>query len=371
MIRVVGKTLQKLALAAGVTHAAQVQAAFIPPVTRPRPGADPAAIPFASPMSPDGNLGEFIWRDLMGDDIRAAVNSRRGAMRLGPIIRGRNLICGSIARMPLVDLRGDSRTPVQPSWLLQTEDGSSWQHRMLWTVDDHLFHGWSLWHLRLGADRFPTAASHVMWEAWDVDDDNRLLVDGAPVRDNAEWLLLPGLHEGILTDGLDILRDARDLFAIVRDRLENNIPPVSLEAQPGAERLNPDEITAVIASYKEARKRNGGVGYTNEWLRATFGKGNQDSDLLIEARNAAAVDCARLLGIHAGLVDATAPKASLNYETTTGRNQEFSDMDLALYTLPIEARLSMDDMTPHGRRVALDSSVLTGVFSPTGPNTED
>lgn len=367
-----GKTLQKLALAAGVTTQAQVQAAFTPPTHTPGLyGADAARIPFASPMSPDGALEQFVWRDLMGDDIRAAVNTRRGAMRLGPVTRGRNLLAGSGARCPLRDFTGDTLTPVQPSWLLQTDDGSSWQHRTLWTIDDHLFHGWSLWHLRLGADRFPLAGSHVQYEAWEVDDDNRLLVGGVPVKNTDEWVLLPGLHEGILCDGLDVLRDARDLFAIVRDRLENNIPPVSLEAQPGADRLNRDEIDAVIASYKDARKRNGGVGYTNEWLKATFGKGNQDSDLLIEARNAAAVDLARLIGIHAGLVDATAPKASLNYETQTGRNQEFIDFDLALYLMPIEARLSMDDITPHGRRVVFDTSVLSGVFSPTGPATED
>lgn len=350
----------------------RVEAAFTPPMQTPgRYGTDVARLPYASPMSPDSTLSQFVWEDLMGTEIRAAVNTRRGAMRLGPVARGRNLVCGSGARCPLRDFRGDTLTPAQPTWLLQTEDGSSWQHRTLWTIDDHMFYGWSLWHLRLGADKFPTAATHVLYEAWEVDEDNRLLVNGAPVEDPAEWLLLPGLHEGILTDGTDVLRDARDLFAIVRDRLENNVPPVSLEAQPGADRLSPDEITAVIASYKAARARNGGVGYTNEWLKATFARGNQDSDLLIEARNAAAVDLARLVGIHAGLIDATAPKASLNYETQTGRNQEFVDFDLALYLMPIEARLSMDDITPHGRRVVFDTSVLTGVFSPTGPATED
>lgn len=362
-------SFRPVALQAGVTDRRQIEAAFVAPKTRP--WTDPDRIPYASPMSPDGALGEFIWRDLMGDDIRAAINTRRGAMRLGPVIRGRNLLCGSGARCPLRDLTGDVLTPRQPSWLLQTEDGTTWQHRTLWTMDDHLFHGWSLWHLRLGADNFPTAGSHVMYDSWEIDDDNRLIVDGVPVSNPREWLLIPGLHEGILTDGYDILRDARDLFGMVRDRLENNLPPVNLEAQPGADRLNPDEITAVIQSWKDARKRNGGVGYTNEWLKAVFGKGAGDSDLLIEGRNAAAVELARLVGIHAGLVDATAPKASLNYETQTGRNQEFVDFDLALALLPIEARLSMDDITPHGRRIAFDTTVLTGPFSATGPNTED
>lgn len=349
-----------------------VLAAYAPPPVRVRPwGTDASRLPYASPLSPDTTLSRWVWDDLMGDDVRASINSRSGALRLGPVSRGRNMLCGSGARCPLVDLTGNTPTARQPSWLLNTEDGSSWQHRTLWTLDDHLFYGWSLWHLRLGADMFPTAGTHVLWDAWEIDDDNRLLVDGYPVENPREWVLIPGLHEGILTHGSDILTDARDLFGLVRDRLTNNLPPVNLEAQPGADRLNPEEIDAVIASWKTARTRNGGVGYTNEWLKAVFGRGNQDSDLLIEGRNAAAVDLARLIGIHAGLIDATAPKASLNYETTTGRNQEFVDFDLALALMPVEARLSMDDMTPHGRRVAFDTTVLTGPFSPTGPTTED
>jgi hypothetical protein len=338
----------------------------------PVPGyRDVSRLPYASPLSPDSTLSRLVWTDLFGD-ARASVNSRESAMRLGPVARGRNLLAGSLSRCPLVALRGE--TPLSAAaapWTLATEDGSSWQHRMVWTVDDHIFYGWSLWHRRNGADGFPLAATHVNFSDWSIDDDNVLNVYGSPVTDPSEWCLIPGLHEGILSYGGDVLRDARDLFAIVRERLENTTPPVSLEAQPGAERLTPDEIRTVIATYKQARKDNGGVGYTNEWLKAVALKGNQDGDLLIDARNAAAVECARLIGIHAGLVDATAPKASLNYETTTGRTQEFVDFDLALYAMPIAARLSLDDFVPHGTRVDFDTSVLTGPFRPTGPNTED
>ena len=95
-------------------------------------------------------------------------------------------------------------------------------------------------------------------------------------------------------------------------------------------------------------------------------------NLLIEARNAAVLDLARLIGVHGGMVDATTPKASLNYETTSGRNEEFVDFDLALYMLPITSRLSLDDVTPHGTRIAFDTAAFTTVpTTPTGPATED
>ena len=94
--------------------------------------------------------------------------------------------------------------------------------------------------------------------------------------------------------------------------------------------------------------------------------------LLVEARNAASLDLARIIGISAGMLDATAPKASLNYETTTGRNQEFVDFDLALYLTPIVSRLSQDDIVPAGTRVAFDLADFMGQTPTlTGPTLED
>lgn len=351
-----------------------VEAALGPaPLGSPgRYGSDLSRMPYASPLSPETELARIVWDDLIGANERPALNTRAAAMRLGPVIRGRNLLCGTIARFPLVVARGAEQLAQQPSWTTRTEDGSSPQWRTLWTIDDHLFHGWSLWHRLNGSDGFPLAATRVPFGDWYVSDDNWLHVNGSRVTDLSEWTLIPGLHEGILVNGFDILRDARDLFAIVRERLENNAPPLTLAAQPGATKLTPDEIDAVIASYKAARKRNGGVGYTNEFLKPEYGTGADDAELMIEARNAAAVDLARLIGVHAGMVDATAPKASLNYETTTGRNQEFVDFDLALPMLPLTSRLSLDDFVPHGQRVAFDLGDFTALApSPTGPATED
>jgi hypothetical protein len=52
---------------------------------------------------------------------------------------------------------------------------------------------------------------------------------------------------------------------------------------------------------------------------------------------------------------------------------EFVDFDLTQYLMPIEARLSMDDVTPPGRWVAFDtSSVLTPETGDgTRPRTDD
>lgn len=355
------------------TPGQRVEAALRPPSSSTR---DVSRLPVVSPFSPaHTNLAQWVADDVLGEAIAARVNSRSSAMRLSGVARGRNLLVTSIARNPLVVFRGPpvhaitaddeakiERLDVQPSWTMSTTDGSSPEIRNGWLVDDLMFYGWTCVRSRLSASTgFPLATDRIPFDEWFVDDDNRLVVGGIPVPYGEErfWTLIPGLHEGILAFGGDVLNDARAIARLVRDRLENPMPDINLEAQPDAEDLKGDEMIEFVTAYLANRKKNGGVGYTNRYVKAVPLKGRQDSDLMIEARNAAVVDLARIIGVHAGMLDATAPKSSLNYETQTGRNREFVDLDLWSYMLPIAARLSMGDFTPNGQRVAFDLFELT------------
>ena len=98
-----------------------------------------------------------------------------------------------------------------------------------------------------------------------------------------------------------------------------------------------------------------------------------DSDALqLGARNASALDVARLANMPAMMLDATAQGASLEYQTMTGRNQQWLDYGLALYMDHVEARLSMDDVVPAGQRVTFDTTDWTAPdASPTGPPIPD
>ncbi len=337
---------------------ADVQAALV---------SDPSTYPIATPWG-SAELARIVYEDVFGSDVPA--NSRSAAMRLPGLARARNLVVSTIAGLPFAALRRDE--PIAPpSWFTVCHDGSTWQHRLAWTVDDLIFYGWSLWEAVRGVDRFPLSFARINRERWHLDADNRLILDEQMVTDTRDLILIPGLHEGILSYGVDAIRDVRALYAIVRERLNNPVPQVDLH-QTGGKQLNKDEIDTLRDDWAAARTgANGGVAYTNEWIEAKpFGSGGEN--LLIEARNAAVLDLARLVGVHGGMVDATTPKASLNYETNTGRNQEFVDFDLALYMTPITARLSLDDVIPHGQRVAFDTSALIAPAQPaTGPTTED
>lgn len=325
---------------------------------------DPSSFPIASPWSSSDNLQRLVAEDIFGSDL--PVNTRSAAMRLATIARARNLLVTTCSRFPLRQLTADDQPAPNPiKWLTNPGDGSSPQHRIAWTVDDLIFYGWSCWWRR--GDE---AGGRVNQGDWAVNADGQVEIHGVPQKPQ-DVILIPGYHEGLLTYGVDVLEDARSLYRIVRQRLHNPVPQLELH-QTGGPPLTQTQIDALIAGWTKARNSpNGGVGYTNEVIELKE-HGAGDSALMVDARNAASVDLARIVGVHAGLVDATAPKASLNYETQTGRNQEFTDFDLPLYLEPIAARLSLDDVCPAGERIRFDLGDFTGMTpSPTGPKLED
>lgn len=328
---------------------------------------DPSTFPVGSPWT-TAELERVLFADVFGESV--PINTRTAALRIATVFRAKRLICSTVSRMALRQLEGDQLTADQPAWLTAQAGGQSPQLKMAWTVDDIMFYDWSLWLRVVEGDQL-VATQRVPYGAWGVTQDNRITIDGDPVRDD-QVILIGGFGQGILEYGVDVLSDARALYAAVRDRIENPTPNMDLH-QTGGPELTPEQRDEMLASWRLARKQKGGtVGYTPQSIEARVLESSDANQLMIEARNAAAVDLARLIGVSAGMLDATAPKASLNYETQQGRNLEFLDLDVEAYLLPIEARLSLDDVCPAGTRVAFDRGVIESLTpSPTGPNLAD
>jgi hypothetical protein len=323
-------------------------------------------LPYGSPYA-TSEFNRIIFEDIIGAGVTPTL-SRAQAMKIPAVARGRNLMVSTICRWVLkaADERGVLTT--QPAWMYATAGPTHPAIRLAWTVDDLIFYGWSLWS-RDPATLLPSG--RIDRARWYINADHRIVVDGIPQRED-QVILFPGLHEGILEYGRDTLTDTKDLYAMVRSRIKNPVPLLDLHDTSDAQ-LEDDEIDALIGRWAKARNgENGGVAYTNKSVELNELGGGGDAQLLIEARNAAAVDMARIVGVSASKVDATSPKASLNYETSEGRNLEFVDTDTDLYVTPITARLSMDDILPSGQSAVLDKSDFIGLApSPTGPQVQD
>lgn len=334
-----------------------------------------------SPLAPDPStiLNTVVYSDLYGA-LATGPLTRSAAMKIPAVARARHLICGTIARLPLTVWRGEQQLLGEqvPSWTYRTDYGLPPYHRLLWTVDDLLFTGWSLWARTNGSDSdgaFPLSATRIPLERWRFTSAGTIETRGADgvwrpaMRD--EVILIPGSHEGILTFGSTAIREASDLAASAAKAAAN--PSAYLELHyTGDEPLGVEAKAELLDGWAAARRgEQGGVALTNKWIEVKE-HGTHEGHLLTEGRNAAAVDMARLTSVPAALLDATNAGASLTYETTEGRNAEFIDYGVSLYMDPITARLSMDDVVPRGQSVRFDTSGLRDPApSPTGPTTED
>ena len=320
-----------------------------------------------SPYAPSG-LASIVWADLFGVDAWPV--TRAEAMGVPACARARHLLTTTVGRLPLHAYRGSDLVDPQPTWTYRTDGPVSPFHRMLWTVDDLIFAGWSLWAVERVTDGHVTTADRVPGEAWAFADRGELEVYGEQVtRESA--VLIPGPHEGILSFAGRTLRSAsaaEDAYAIAA---RNPVPALELHQTTNVA-LDDAEIAALVDAWVAARRgESGGVAYTNNAVEVRE-HGAQPEQLLIEGRNAAAVDVARAVGIPAAMVDATTAGASLTYETTAGRNQQFIDYGLAAYMTAVSARLSQDDVVPRGQRIAFDLEDLIGPSpSPTGPSLAD
>jgi len=324
-----------------------------------------ASPPAFAPVS--DHLQTIVWADVYGAENLPM--SRAAAMQVPAMARARNVLCPAIGRTPLVALRGDEVIE-SPTWLQRTDGQLGPFHRMTWTVDDVLFTGWSCWAVERGADGFPLKADRIPRHLWSTDDLGRVEIDGTPVQEDSV-ILIPGPHEGVLTFGSRALSAAAALEQATTRAAFTPIPGIDLH-QTTDVALSDTEIDALIARWVTARRgENGGVAFTSFGIDAKP-VGQTADRLLLEGRNGAAVDIARLASVPAASIDATTEGASLTYETTAGRNAELIDYGLAAYATAISGRLSQDDVMPRGSRVAFDfTDMLATVPDPTGPTLED
>jgi hypothetical protein len=324
------------------------------------PGTSRLKSPWAT-----GNLERIVWADLLGDETLPV--SRAEAMGVPALARARHILVSTIAACPLVALAGDAETSAP--WLQRTSQSTSPQHRMAWTVDDLIFYGWSLWIVGRDDAGAITDAARCPFEWWTFGENGAILVNDQEVPAEAA-VLIPGFHEGILNSSPRTVRGARELETQWAARAANPIPAMELH-QTDTATLDDAEIRGLVKDWTDALTATGGaVAYTPSNLEAKP-HGTASADLLIQGRNAAAIDAARVVGVPAVMVDASNVNSTLTYETAQGRNLEFREFSLALYMDPIRARLSLDDVTPPGSRITFDTSNLTDLPSPTGPSLED
>lgn len=337
---------------------------------------DPFTLPtqIGSPWAAGNHLASVVAEDILGVKLHHV--TRGEAMRIPAVARTRHIVCGTIARIELGAYRGETRLDpaAEPSWLARTDGPLSPFHRMLWTVDDLLFYGWSLWQITARAadssGGFPLAMNRVPMGQWELEPGTgRVLTyqpDGtgnyrlqpAPAR---SVVLIPGGTEGLLADGVHTLRHARDLERSAHNAARFPSAYLGLSVKQGMQTPkrvsdDPTEVTVetILADWRSARQNPEGGGVAFLGGLEAHEIGTFAAHILESGRNLAAVDVARHASIPADLIDATIPESSLHYKTSRDNDRRFVDYGLGLYMGAISGRLTQDDVTPHGQRIAFD-----------------
>ena len=332
------------------------------------------------------SLQSAVFADIFGADDTPA--TRAQAMTVPPVVKARHLICTILPNYPLRQYENAAEVTAQPAWLAGTDSEVHPSTRLTWTFDDMYFAGWSLWAVERSTDptngwedrkgRWIPAivdAARVPPERWtfkaQADGSVTLDVDGQPVENPLEVVLIPGPFEGILATATRTMRGAVNIEKTWVARARSPIPALELH-QTTDDELDDDEIDALIAAWSDARDDPAGaVAYTPYNIEARP-HGTADPMFLIEGRNAVRLDIANFSGLPATALDGSLSTASLTYSTEEGKRNELADLSLVMWRTPLEGRLSMDDVCPPGQRIALDlSDWLTPDQSGTAPARED
>lgn len=279
--------------------------------------------------------------------------SRVEALAVPAVRRARDLICGEIGQFPLVLLGPDGKS-VPWALLSQPEHGVPVSVTMTHTVEDMLLtgHAWwkttyAAWHgraaevVRLDADTVTVQPNYV------YHPEGSALV----------WPDVPGLirfdspNAGLLTASPAI----RACVALDRATLNyvDGTPPIDYFT--GADGVDPDQedVIAFLDAWQEARRLRA-TGYVPSAFAYNTPAWDPEKLQLASAREFAITEIARLTGIDAE--ELSVSTTSRTYANMQDRRRQRIDSVLGPFMTAIEGRLSMDDLTPRGFRVAFDTS---------------
>lgn len=300
----------------------------------------------ASPMADRSHLEAVTFAHLAGIDLEGLPVTRTQAMSIAAVARGRHLITGTIARLPLVTMQGERPAAAPAPLLERPEQGRPRFQTLAWTVDAMMFYGRAWWLVASkGTNGYPVSVQWVPeWETRLDEQGNLIQAYGRDVNPS-DVIRIDAPHEGLLNYAGDRLRAAIRLDRAALVASSNPVPAVELHQTSGTA-LTSEQANELVATYSAQRSKSG-VSYSSQNIE-TRTHGAQPENLLIDGRKASALDIARLMNLPAWALDAPSEGSSITYSNTPSRSRELLDYTLAPYMEAITARLSSDDVLGAG-----------------------
>jgi HK97 family phage portal protein len=292
--------------------------------------------------------------------------TRQQALQVPSIKRCRDLICGTIASIPLEYYKKSTGEKIAaPRWVEQPSKAQPRFETMYFTLDSLLMYGVAYWVITetyLEDGRMANAEWVANSRVTFVTDSTNSYVteyylDGKPLPMSGLGSLITfQKDEGILAVGGSTIKAALDVQKAAAIAAATPMASGILK-NTGAD-LPPAEVSGLLAAWKRSRQNNS-TAYLTSTLEFQGTQFSPKDMLYNEAIQNLATECARLCSVDPYYVSASMNQ-SMTYSNINDERKQMVAFTLQPYVSAIESRLSLNDVSTDGHFVkfALDDSFL-------------
>jgi len=298
---------------------------------------------------------------VMGENMPSLYNaivarvSRHDAMTVPSVARARNLICGTVASIPLEYYKTSTGEVIAPPrWIKQLSKNQPSFITLSWIVDSLLFYGVSylLVTERYAEDGRPASFEWVSNSRVTFTTDlegimvTQYYIDMTPVAMN-DIVTIQGFDEGVLDRSGRTIQAAIDVDRAAALNSANPQPAGFLK-NSGAD-LPPNEVQGLISAWKRARQNNS-TAYLTSTLDYSPVSFSPKDMMYNEAVQNLSTQIARAMNVPAYYLSAD-QNTTMTYANVQDERKQFYALSIEPYVQAIQARLSMDDISTAGHEV--------------------
>ena len=281
--------------------------------------------------------------------------SRKDAMSVPSVARARNLICGTVASIPLEYYNKKTGEVIAPPrWISQLSKTQPSFVTLTWIVDSLLMYGvaYLLVTERYAEDGRPASfewiANNRVTFTTDVEGImiEQYYMDAKPIN-MADIVTIQGFDEGILERGARTIQAALDVDRAAATNSANPQPAGFLK-NSGAD-LPASEVQGLIAAWKRARQNNS-TAYLTSTLDYNPVSFSPKDMMYNEAVQNLSTQIARVCNVPAYYLSAD-QNTTMTYANVQDERKQFYALSIEPYIQAIQTRLSMDDISTAGHEV--------------------
>jgi HK97 family phage portal protein len=298
---------------------------------------------------------------VMGENLPSLYNSltlrvsRKDAMSVPSVARARNLICGTVASIPLEYYNkrtGEVIAP--PRWINQLSKNQPSFVTINWIVDSLLFYGNAYLRVteRYAEDGRPSAFEWIANSRVTFTTDlegimiTQYYVDANPIDMN-DIVTIQGLDEGVLERAGKTIQAAIDINKAASISAATPMSSGILR-NTGAD-LPPQEVSGLLAAWKRSRQNNS-TAYLTSTLEFQSTQFSPKDMMYNEAIQNLSTEIARAMNVPAYYLSAD-QNTTMTYANVTEERKQFYALSIEPYIQAIQTRLSMDDISTAGHEV--------------------